>query len=62
MQAWTAKIPTRWADERNWAHEHARGEQILTPAEQDAQIIHKLHTAETALQKATCLTLPTGDL
>lgn len=26
----------------NWAHEHARGEQILTPAEQDAQIIHRL--------------------
>lgn len=29
-------------DERNWAREHARGEQILTPAEQDAQIIHRL--------------------
>lgn len=27
---------------KNWAHEHARGEQILTPAEQDAQIIHRL--------------------
>ncbi|CRH91214.1 Uncharacterised protein [Chlamydia trachomatis] len=26
----------------NWAHELARGEQILTPAEQDAQIIHRL--------------------
>lgn len=28
-------------NERNWAQEHARGEQILTPAEQDAQIIHR---------------------
>ncbi|EPD70842.1 hypothetical protein HMPREF1219_00137 [Corynebacterium pyruviciproducens ATCC BAA-1742] len=52
---------------KNWAHEHARGEQILTPAEQDAQIIHRLdgnirHTygniqtrlsdLETALDKA----------
>ena len=51
----------------NWAHELARGEQILTPAEQDAQIIHRLdgnirHTygdlqtrlsdLETALDKA----------
>lgn len=26
----------------NWAHALARGEQILTPAEQDAQIIHRL--------------------
>ena len=26
----------------NWAREHARGEQILTPAEKDAQIIHRL--------------------
>ncbi|MDH4657332.1 hypothetical protein J7S19_01645 [Corynebacterium pyruviciproducens] len=29
-------------DERNWAHEHARGERILTPSEQDAQLIHRL--------------------
>lgn len=27
---------------QNWAREHARGEQILTPAEQDEQIIHRL--------------------
>ncbi|MGV0426939.1 hypothetical protein [Corynebacterium pyruviciproducens] len=27
---------------QNWAHEHARGEQILTPAEQDVQIIKRL--------------------
>ena len=26
---------------QNWARKHARGEQILTPAEQDAQIIHR---------------------
>lgn len=27
---------------KNWAREHARGERILTPSEQDAQIIHRL--------------------
>ena len=61
---------------QNWARKHARGEQILTPAEQDAQIIHRfdgnirdaygniqtrLSDLETALDKAVDV-LNEGDI
>ncbi|MDD7587223.1 MAG: hypothetical protein SPK00_07835 [Corynebacterium glucuronolyticum] len=63
-------------DERNWAQKLAHGEQILTPAEQDALLVHRydsyirhvygnlqtrLSDLETALDKAVDV-LNEGDI